>query len=585
MEKGNLDLEQAELTIKHMQQAANSKRTRKRAAANAAAKAKKKGGGGGGGKREGQSPPTRSSKQNKAAAASIAVTAAVSLSPPKPYASPLQTEEQGREGTSSSGIGSPSASSYNTASQGVTNDTASFNSAAWAGTANSAGSTSSAPDSDQAGTHGGQRYGASGASTAVDRDHTAVSVSASTAVDSYHDAVPNRSKEGGGRRGRGATNVNRSAGGSGQVRERRRTQATAVAEVEGTEATGAQGPAEENGVGAPRSGSSPVSSPASQTVDRRGRSRSSVASAPPAATTPPGLADVDTPVGSQPTLHEDDTDDRLTADNQKDLQQQQHKQQHQERGSPWVDSGSGAGIKQQQEAEGGDVEKNGGATGRASGSNRPLEEGPPAEELASGVATKAAEKSASDADRKRETMEPPQQRESPRDGPKTDTDDGEGSVHDRGGQDGDTGGITISVAPPASPGASEVGEQQEEEGGEDRGEEEEEEAEEEEGEDDDDIISGDDSLGAGGEETVADSSVKKASRHASAAVKGLEESIKKTLGAMPGMDAAVKEQLSAALRTQARTRGRGTEGGIDYIGSWGVCRVVGRAGSGNSKWD
>ncbi|CAM9760146.1 unnamed protein product [Scytosiphon promiscuus] len=89
VEKGKLDLEQAEMTIKHMAQAASSKRARKRAASTAAAKSKRKGSAYGagtaggdssrGGKRGGQQPPA--TPGTKAAGASLAVTAAVSLSP------------------------------------------------------------------------------------------------------------------------------------------------------------------------------------------------------------------------------------------------------------------------------------------------------------------------------------------------------------------------------------------------------------------------------------------------------------------------------------------------------------------------
>ncbi|CAM9601600.1 unnamed protein product, partial [Pylaiella littoralis] len=42
----------------------------------------------------------------------------------------------------------------------------------------------------------------------------------------------------------------------------------------------------------------------------------------------------------------------------------------------------------------------------------------------------------------------------------------------------------------------------------------------------------------------------KANRHASAAVKGLEDAINKKIGRVSGVDADVKEQLSAALHSQ-----------------------------------
>ena len=50
----------------------------------------------------------------------------------------------------------------------------------------------------------------------------------------------------------------------------------------------------------------------------------------------------------------------------------------------------------------------------------------------------------------------------------------------------------------------------------------------------------------------------KANRHAAAAVKGLEDAIRARLGAVPGVDAVAKDQLSTALQNQARKVGGGS---------------------------
>ncbi|CBJ33362.1 hypothetical protein Esi_0466_0005 [Ectocarpus siliculosus] len=241
VERGKLDLEQAEMTIKDMGRASSSKRARKRAAATAAAKSKSKRGaygfsassagggssGGSGGGRAGGRPPSPT-HGNKASAASIAVSTAVSMASSHSAARALNGDRY-----SGTRAGSPSSSSCNTPTNDDDAATVTSTDAGQSITTTSTAAT--AADSSRAGMHASLRTARAGAG--ADRDGTAISVSASTAVDSYsNNNATDRVGGRGGRGGRRATNTETAVGGSGgsvpNLGRRHRTQA-AVAAGEG----------------------------------------------------------------------------------------------------------------------------------------------------------------------------------------------------------------------------------------------------------------------------------------------------------------------------------------------------------------
>ncbi|CAM9374339.1 unnamed protein product, partial [Hapterophycus canaliculatus] len=269
IEKGRLDLEQAETTIKHMAHAASSKRARKKAASTAAAKARRKGSaygagatsgdGSRGARRGGQPLPT--TPGSKAAVASLAVTAAVSLSPSHSLANQELTTPttDSRGGGGQRGGGSPSSASYSTAINNGNNDdddNASHVTAALIDiTHGSPGSSATAGGAARAGAR--ESGGAAGA--AMDRSRPAASVSASTTVDSYDaGAAGRRSTRGnnsnGGSGSNGSTNDNGSSAGG-----KRRTQAAGEGRAGAERPARGEGGGDHTLQGAHRSGS--ISSP------------------------------------------------------------------------------------------------------------------------------------------------------------------------------------------------------------------------------------------------------------------------------------------------------------------------------------
>ncbi|CAM9775141.1 unnamed protein product [Ectocarpus fasciculatus] len=552
VERGKLDLEQAEMTIKGMERASSSKRARKRAAATAAAKTKSKrgaygsspsNGGSGGGSRAG-GRPSSPTQGNKASSSSIGVSTTTSMT-----SSDLQSAARAPSGGRYSGTrgGSPSSSSYNTATND--DDAATFTSTD-AGQS-TATSSSTAADSSRAGMRASPRAARAGAG--ADRDGTAVSVSASTTVDSYSSNNNNNNNNAtdrvggrGGRVGRRATNTETAVGGGGgnatNGGRRRRTQAV-VAEGEGAggESGGGGGAASR---GERHRGSV---SPSSAATTPRGHSRGGSVSSPPTGSSRRAPDESgDTRQEPPPPLREEESG----------TGQGEEKQQH-----PEPPAGDDAGVmkipeetKAEEEEEEEQEEEERGNTQRIT---KPAGEKSPGKEHASAVVTKKDLVASSALGSAREDRTPEQQQQeqqvvvkaSPRG-----QDTANAAEKKDGGGKGENGeeeaprrrndrnaAGSVDGASPTTTGAAPpeaLGEEEREQ--EDQGEEHDGSAEDSPPPSDADVGGG--SLGEGAAGTVAPT-VERANRRAVKAMRGLEDEMKNRLSSLPGLDAAAREHL------------------------------------------
>ncbi|CAM9930996.1 unnamed protein product, partial [Ectocarpus sp. 12 AP-2014] len=590
VERGKLDLEQAEMTIKDMGRDSTSKRARKRAAATAAAKSKSKRGAYGssvssGGSGGGLRPPSPT-HGNKASAASIAVSTAMSMA-----SSHSAARAPNGDRYSGTRVGSPSSSSNNTPTND--DDAATITSTDAGQSTTTTSTAATAGDSSRAGMQASLRTAR--AAAAADRDGAAVSVSASTAVDSYsNDNATDRVGGRGGRGGRRATNTETAIGGSGgsvpNLGRRRRTQA-AVAAGEG--AGGVSGSGGGGGGGATSRGERHRGSvsPSSAAKGPRGCSRAGSVSSPPTGSSRrAGGESGDARQQSPPPLREEESG---TGEGEENEKKQLEPPARDDAGVTKIPEEA----KAEEEEEKEEVEERG-ETQRTSGIQRPAGEESPGKEHASAAATKEAGVPSPASvlareDRTTKQQQQQQQQQLVESSPggqdaasaaeeKDSGGKGEEGEHEapREGKEcdaaGGVDGASPTMAAAMSPEALEEGEQEQED-----------QEEEHDGSSsspsDADISGG--SLGEGAAGMVAPT-VERANRRALDAMRGLEDAMKNRLGALPGLDPAARDHLSTALRDQARNGFRG--GGSEYVlllkdAIWRDVRVVAEEASATAE--